>query len=223
MRVLLVEDDEDLGRAVVCALEEEGFGVHWEKGGSEGLYRAKEWDYDLIILDRMLPGLDGIGVLKQLRIRKRMPVLMLTALNTLQNRLEGLDGGADDYLGKPFELPELFARIRALLRRSSDWNEVGLEHRDVRLDPVAQKVYKGGAEVGLTASELDTVELLMSRKGKLVAKRILEDRLHEDSAEYQSNSLEVHIFRIRSKLGKDFIQTRRGLGYMIGGDEEGAS
>lgn len=210
MLILLVEDDEDLGRAVGRALEEEGFGVHWAKTGDEGLYRATDWDYDLVILDRMLPGLEGIELLRRLRARGRVPVLMLTALNRLSDRIEGLNGGADDYLGKPFELTELFARARALLRRSSQWNQAGLAHGDVRLDPIARRVFKGEAEVALTASELATVELLLARKGRTVSKQVLEDRLGREGVEINSNSLKVHIHRIGGN--SDGISSARGAG-----------
>lgn len=216
MLILLIEDDIDLGSAMVRELRAEGYRVEWEKTGGDGLFRAVEWDHDLVILDRMLPGMDGTEVLRRLRARKNeVPVLMLTALNTLPHRLQGLDGGADDYLGKPFELPELLARIRALLRRSSEWKEEGLVHGDVRCDPVKKQVFKGGAEVNLTASEFATVELLLARKGRPVSKQVLEERLHEDIGRFQPNSLEVHIHRIRTKLGHDFIQTKRGLGYLV--------
>lgn len=217
MRILLVEDDLDLGEALAAALSEDGFDTHWIKDGEEGLYQALEWDYDLVVLDRMLPGLAGLDVLKRLRRKKKVPVLMLTALSMVENRLEGFAGGADDYLAKPFELPELFARIRALLRRSSEWTETGMTHGEVRFDSMARKIFRSGVAVAMTASELATVELLLSRKGRAVSKQLLEDRLHSDGAEVSPNSLEVHIHRIRAKLGKDFIQTRRGLGYVVGG------
>lgn len=215
MLLLLIEDDEDLGRALVRALTEDGFEVRWILRGDEGLYRAKDWDHDLVILDRMLPGLEGLEVLKQLRARKRVPVLMLTALNSLQNRIEGFDGGADDYLGKPFELAELLARVRALLRRSSQWRENGLSHGNVRLDPGSRRAYLDGSEVALTASEFATVELMLSRRGRVISKQMIEDRLHTDGTEVGANSVEVHVHRIRAKLGRDFIQTRRGLGYIV--------
>ncbi|HVU22518.1 MAG TPA: response regulator transcription factor [Opitutus sp.] len=215
MVLLLVEDDEDLGRALTRALQEEGFTVHWTKQGDDGLYLAREWDCDLVILDRMLPGLDGLEILRRLRRDKRVPILMLTALNRVENRVEGLEGGADDYLGKPFELTELFARVRALIRRSSEWTAAGLVHGDIRLDPVDRKVFRAGTEVVLSASEFDTVELLLSRQGRTVSKQVLEDRLYSDGAEVGSNSLEVHIHRIRAKLGKEFIKTRRGVGYLV--------
>ncbi|MDZ4288017.1 MAG: response regulator transcription factor [Prosthecobacter sp.] len=211
----MIEDALDLGSAMVRELEEEGHKVAWETNGDDGLFRALEWDHDLIILDRMLPEMDGMEVLRRLRAKKRVPVLMLTALNTLRDRLHGLDGGADDYLGKPFELPELLARIRALLRRSSEWSDECLVHGDLRLDMESKQAFKAGAEVVLTASEFATVELLLSRRGRPVSKQILEERLHEDAERFHSNSLEVHIHRIRSKLGHDFIQTKRGFGYFV--------
>ncbi|HCN77324.1 MAG TPA: DNA-binding response regulator [Verrucomicrobiales bacterium] len=221
MLILLIEDDLDLGAAIVRELKAEGFAVEWERTGSGGLFRAIEWDHDLVILDRLLPGMDGTEVLRSLRKKKQVPVLMLTALNRLTDRVKGLDLGADDYLGKPFELAELLARIRALLRRSSAWSDEALTHGDLEFHFGAKRVFKGGKEVVLRASEFATVELLLSRKGRPVSKQVLEERLHEDFGKFQSNSLEVHIHRIRSKLGHDFIQTKRGLGYLVprlGGD-----
>ena len=215
MLILLIEDDIDLGSAMVREFKDEGYQVEWEKTGDDGLFRALEWDHDLIVLDRLLPGIEGMEVLRRLRAKKHVPVLMLTALHTLRHRLQGLDGGADDYLGKPFELPELLARIRALLRRSSEWSDECLIHGDVRFDPVKKQAFKDGVEVELTAIEFTTVELLLARKGQPVSKQVLEERLYEDIGRYQSNSLEVHIHRIRSKLGHDFIKTKRGFGYLV--------
>lgn len=223
MRILLVEDDTDLGEALVDALSENGFDLHWARDGEEGLYEAQEWDYDLIVLDRMLPGMDGLEILKRLRVKKKVPVLMLTALSMLECRLEGFADGADDYLGKPFELPELLARIRALLRRSSDWVETAIVHGEVRVEPGTRKVFRSGREVALTASEFATVELLLSRRGRPISKLALEDRLHGDGAEVSPNALEVHIHRIRGKLGKDFIQTRRGVGYVLAVETDGGN
>lgn len=215
MLILLIEDDLDLGAAIARELKAEGFAVEWERTGTDGLFRAIEWDHDLIILDRLLPGMDGFGVLRSLREKKHVPVLMLTALNRLVDRVKGLDLGADDYLGKPFELAELLARVRALLRRTSEWNGGALTHGDLHFDFGTKQVFRNGEEVVLRASEFATVELLLSRRGRPVSKQVLEERLHEDIEKIQSNSLEVHIHRIRSKLGHDFIQTKRGLGYLV--------
>ncbi len=215
MRLLLVEDDEDFGQSLVRALREQGYQVDWQKSGDVGLYQATEWDYDLLILDRMLPGLDGIRFLEKFRRNHTIPVLMLTALNTLEDRTEGLDQGADDYLGKPFDLPELFARIRALIRRAYGFSGQSLRCGELRLDPQSQQVFIGEHEVRLSPAEFRTVELLLLRKGRPVQRQTLEDRLLELSPDAQSNALEVHIHRIRQKLGKDFIQTRRGVGYLI--------
>lgn len=221
MLILLIEDDSDLGAAIVRELRAEGFQVEWEQTGNDGLFRALEWDHDLVILDRLLPGIDGFEVLQRLREKKSVPVLMLTALNRLVDRVKGLNLGADDYLGKPFELAELLARVRALLRRSSDWSDESLVYGDLQFNLQSKQVFKNGEEVMLRASEFSTVELLLSRKGRPVSKQVLEERLHDDIGKFQSNSLEVHIHRIRTKLGHDFIQTKRGLGYLVprlGGD-----
>jgi len=213
--VLLIEDDEDLGGSVELALSEEGYTVEWIRRGDLGLYRAAEWEADLVVLDRMLPGIDGFTVLKSLRKTKDTPVLMLTALNTLENRLEGLDAGADDYLGKPFELPELLSRVRALLRRSDSSSSKILEHDGLRIDLSTQRVWLMGEKIALTRSEFITLEVLLRKKGRPVSRKILEDYLYRDLDEFSPNALDVHIHRIRKKLGNQLIVTRRGIGYEI--------
>jgi len=214
MNVLLIEDDEDLGAGIVEALGMAGYEVHWQRCGDEGLYRALEWESDLIILDRMLPGQNGMQVLRNLRKRKDTPVLMLTALNTLQNRIEGLDGGADDYLGKPFELPELLARVRALTRRAFGMADQELRCRDLRLQPTSGRAFRGETEIRLTLAELRTLEFLLLRQGRIVTRMQLEDLLAEDG-EIRSNTLDVHMHRLRGKLGEGIIETRRRQGYLI--------
>jgi len=213
--VLLIEDDEDLGGSVELALSEEGYTVEWIRRGDLGLYRATEWEADLVILDRMLPSMDGFSILKSLRKTKNTPVLMLTALNTLEHRLEGLDAGADDYLGKPFELPELLSRVRALLRRSYGSSSEILEHDGLRIDLSTQRVWLMGEEIALTRSEFITLEVLLRKKGRPVSRKILEDYLYRDLDEISPNALDVHIHRIRKKLGNQLIVTRRGVGYEI--------
>lgn len=215
MLILLVEDDEDLGRELAGVLRHEGHDVVWEKTGAEGLYRAREWEYDLVILDRMLPGMDGLQVLAKLRRHKSIPVMMLTALGSTQHRVEGLDGGADDYMGKPFELEELLARIRALSRRPGNVSGPRLTWRDITLDTTSHMLSRAGKTIPLTHNEYATVEFLLMRKGRPIPAATLEDRINLDDREFRSNAVEVLIHRIRQKVGKDFIKTRRGFGYMV--------
>lgn len=215
MLILLIEDDEDFGSALTEALREKGYDVDWRKSGDEGLYRASEWEHDLVVLDRMLPGMDGIEVLRNLRARKTVPVLMLTALNSPADRVEGLDSGADDYLGKPFELPEFFARIRALSRRLKTPENTPPSSGELRLEPHTRQVFFGDQEVPLTPTEYRVVEMLLLRRGRLVSRQILEDRLAGGGAERGENVLDVVIHRVRQKLGRETIRTRRGLGYLI--------
>ena len=216
MDILFIEDDEDLGSAVVEALERHGYRVRWERDGRDGLYRAREWDPDLVILDRMLPGLSGMDVLEGLRRKKRTPVLMLTALNTAENRVEGLETGADDYLGKPFDLAELLARIRALLRRSADMADEQLRCGDLRLLPFSRQVFRGERELTLTPVEYDTLELLLQRRGRVVSRLLIEDRMTGgEDRDVPPGALDVHMHRLRKKVGADLIRTRRGQGYLI--------
>lgn len=215
MRLLLVEDDEDFGQSLRAALQDEGYSVDWTRTGLEGQHKASEWEYDLVILDRMLPEMDGTSILRGLRKKSSVPVLMLTALNTAEHRAQGLDLGADDYLGKPFELQELFARLRALLRRSYGIGTDGIQCGQVRLVPATRQVFLEGREVVLSAAEVRIIEILLLRQGRTVSHMALNDRLGDFAAELTPNALEVCIHRIRKKLGKDFIQTRRGLGYVI--------
>lgn len=214
MNVLLIEDDEDLGGGIVEALERAGYTVNWQRCGDEGLYRALEWESDLIVLDRMLPGKNGIQILKELRKKKDTPVLMLTALNTLQHRIEGLDHGADDYLGKPFELPELLARVRALTRRAFKMDGQQLCNGDLRLLSGSGRVFRGDTEIRLTPAELLTLEFFLLRLGRIVTRMQLEDLLAEDD-EIRTNTLDVHIHRLRGKLGDELIETRRRQGYLM--------
>ena len=196
-------------------LKAEGYEVTWVMEGREGLYQAKEWDWDLIVLDRMLPDLNGLEVLTGVRKSKSTPVLMLTALNMVEHRLEGLDGGADDYLGKPFEFRELLSRLKALARRAYGWRGEVLEHGDLILSPETRRVTKGTVDLTLTAPEFNTLEYLMLRRGRLVERRRLEDLLGDDGEEVLPNTLDVHMHRLRAKIGREVIETKRGQGYLI--------
>lgn len=215
MRVLVVEDEPLLLQGLGQAFREEGYAVDVAADGEDGLFKALQWDYDAVILDLMLPKLDGHEVLRRLRVRKKTPVLILTARDAVSDRVHGLDGGADDYLVKPFQLAELTARIRALIRRSAGTASSSLEVGNVIVDLAARRVTLSGADVELNAREFSLVELLVLHRGRLVSRTMIYDHLFDESHDTMSNLVDVYVSRIRSKLGKDFITTRRGLGYIV--------
>lgn len=215
MRLLVVEDEPDLLRAIWSYLTDDGYAVDMATEGQEGLTKALAWDYDAIVLDVMLPRLDGWSVLSQLRQKKKTPVLMLTARDALQDRVRGLDAGADDYVIKPFEMDELSARLRALIRRAANTPKPTVEIGDVRIDLAAKQVLKGGESANLTATEYSLVEFLVLHRGQLVTRPMLYNHLFDEYEDSMSNLLDVHVSNVRRKLGKDFITTRRGLGYLI--------
>lgn len=215
MRILIIEDEQDLRTVVARALREEGYAIDEAADGDEGLHKATTWPYDAIVLDLMLPRRDGWDVLAQLRRKHKTPVLILTARDALRDRLRGLDGGADDYLVKPFELAELFARIRALIRRSAGEAASLIELGAVAVDTRARRVTRGGAPVVLTAREYALVEFLALRRGQVVSRTEMYDHLFDENEDSMSNLLDVHVSNVRKKLGKDFIETRRGQGYLI--------
>jgi two-component system OmpR family response regulator len=215
MRVLVVEDEPQLLRALAQALREDGYAVDEALDGTEGLYKAQNWDYDAILLDLMLPAKDGWEVLGQLRRRRKTPVLILTARDALADRVRGLDAGADDYLVKPFELPELLARLRALIRRSAGQADSVITWGEVEIDTRTRQLLYRGEPVVLTAREYALVELLALHRGKLVTRTQIYDHLFDENDDSLSNVVEVHVSNIRKKLGKDFISTRRGQGYLI--------
>jgi two-component system, OmpR family, response regulator len=215
MRVLAVEDEPDLLGSLLKALREDGYAVDGAPDGEEGLYKAESYDYDAVVLDIMLPGIDGWEVLSRLRKTKKTPVLMLTARDAVRDRVRGLDSGADDYLVKPFELSELLARLRALIRRSASQAQPLLEIGHVTIDTAARKVSRQGQEVLLTAREYTLLEFLALHRGELVTRTMLYDHLFDENDDTLSNLLDVHVSNLRKKLGHDFITTRRGHGYCI--------
>ncbi|HSY19124.1 MAG TPA: response regulator transcription factor [Candidatus Acidoferrales bacterium] len=215
MRILVVEDEPRLLRNLVKALREEGYAVDAAGDGEDGLFKAGSFNYDAIILDVMMPKLDGWGMLEQLRKKKRTPVLMLTARDSHGDRVKGLDTGADDYLVKPFDLSELLARLRALIRRSANQTNSKIEIRDVVLDTRARTAAKAGTPVVLTAREFAILEYLAFHRGKVISRAELYEHLFDENDDTLSNLLDVHIFSIRKKLGADLIATRRGQGYCI--------
>ena len=215
MRVLAVEDEPDLLNSLMKALREDGYAVDGAPDGDEGLFKAESYDYDAIVLDIMLTGIDGWELLRRLRKTKKTPVLMLTARDAVRDRVRGLDTGADDYLVKPFELPELLARLRALIRRAASQAESRLKIGDLVIDTAARIVSRRGEEIVLTAREYSLLEYLALHRGKLVTRTMLYDHLFDENDSTLSNLLDVHVFNLRKKLGHDFITTRRGHGYCI--------
>lgn len=215
MRILLVEDEPRLSRSLARALREAGYAVDTAETGDDGLFKAEGCDYDAVVLDVMLPGLDGWQVLERLRRSKATPVLMLTARDTPRDRVRGLDTGADDYLVKPFDLDELLARLRALIRRSAGQARATLFVRDVVIDTRARTVTRDGQTIGLTAREYAILEYLALHRGEVITRTALYEHLFDDSEDTLSNLLDVHVFSIRKKLGAEMITTRRGQGYCI--------
>ncbi len=217
MRLLLVEDDELIGDGLQVGLTQAGYRVDWVTDGSHADQALQNEGFDLLVLDLGLPGEDGMAVLAKLRRRgDALPVLILTARDTVSDRVQGLDGGADDYLVKPFNLDELTARLRAIQRRRDGGRADPLiRHGDLELDPAAKRVTLAGAPVELTARELAILEALLVRIGKVQSRERLEEALYGWDEGVESNAIEVYIHHLRKKLGKDLIRTLRGVGYMI--------
>lgn len=215
MRVLLVEDHPRLRQSLARSLRKAGYAVDEADEGQEGLYKAEDYDYDAIVLDVMLPVMDGWTVLERLRTRKKTPVLMLTARDSVEDRVRGLDAGADDYLPKPFEMPELLARLRALIRRAAGEAVSEIDLGEFSLDQNAKKLKRGDEVVSVTAEEFKLIEFLALHRGKVISRTQLYEHLFDEAESSMSNILDVKVSRIRSKLGRGFITTHRGLGYSI--------
>lgn len=215
MRLLLVEDDLALQGSLAAALREEGYAVDTAADGDEGLAKAQDNSYDAIILDVMLPKLDGWQVLARLRPAQRTPVLMLTARDTVSDRVKGLDHGADDYLVKPFDLDELLARLRAIIRRSAGSSHSTLSIGPLTLDTSARRVEIDQTPVSLTAREYSLLEYLALHRSKVVSRTELYEHLFDEDDDTMSNLLDVHVSNLRKKLGHNLIMTRRGHGYCI--------
>jgi two-component system OmpR family response regulator len=215
MRILIVEDNPQLLRSLSTALREEGYAVDTAEAGDVGLSAAQSRDYDAVILDVMLPRLDGWEVLERLRATKGTPVLLLTARDAPEDRVRGLDTGADDYLVKPFDLSELLARLRALIRRAAGQAASTIELGDVVLDMRAKTVTRAGEPIALTAREYAILEFLALRRGEVVTRAILHEHVFEESYDGLSNTIDVHVFHVRRKIGRDLIVTRRGQGFCV--------
>lgn len=216
MRLLLVEDDTMIGESVLDLLRADGYAVDWVKDGEMADTALLAGSYDLVLLDLGLPRIDGLEVLRRLRGRQdRIPVLIATARDSVQQRIEGLDAGADDYVLKPYDLDELLARIRALVRRASGRAEPIYEHKGVSINPVTREVTAGGQAVVLSAREWAVLEPLLARPGRVLSRAQLEEKLYSWRDEVSSNAVEVYIHGLRKKLGPDLIVNVRGVGYMV--------
>jgi two-component system OmpR family response regulator len=216
MRLLLVEDDTMIGEAVLDLLRAEHYAVDWVKDGEMAETALRAQAYDLLLLDLGLPKRDGLEVLRALRARKdRTPVLITTARDAVAQRIEGLDAGADDYLLKPYDLDEMLARIRALLRRAAGRAEPVYEHLGVSLNPATREASVGGQPVVLSAREWAVLEPLIARPGLVLSRAQLEEKLYGWRDGISSNAVEVYIHGLRKKLGADTILNVRGLGYMV--------
>ncbi|MDB2673409.1 response regulator transcription factor [Akkermansiaceae bacterium] len=215
MRVLVVEDQDDLREVVAETLREESFAVDESADGEEGLYKALNWDYDIVVLDVMMPIMDGWEVLEKLRKEKQTPVLMLTALDQVRDKVKGLNHGADDYLAKPFDLTELVARVRAVMRRKGGDHRPEVTVGNVTINTTAKTLRLGNQEVEVTAREFAMAELMIKHRDEVVTRDFLYDHLFDENDESMSNMLDVYVYKLRQKLGKNFIKTRRGQGYII--------
>jgi two-component system OmpR family response regulator len=215
VRLLVVEDEPELRQVIVQALGEDGFAVDAAANGEEGLFKALAWEYDAIVLDLMLPVKNGWEVLKVLRESRATPVLILTARDAVSDRVRGLDSGADDYLVKPFSIVELLARLRALIRRAAGHASPVVEIGPVTIDLVSRTVTKSGQAIPLTAREYALVEILALHRGKLITRTTIYDHLFGEDDDSLSNLVDVHVSHIRKKLGANFIETRRGQGYIV--------
>ncbi len=220
MRILVVEDEPDLLRTIAQVLREDGYAVDEAPDGQEGLYKATSWTYDAIVLDLLMPKLTGWEVLDKLRKTHSTPVLILTARDGVNDRVRGLDGGADDYLAKPFHLVELKARLRSLIRRSVGVASSQIVVGELVVDTSAKTVVRGETLILLTPREFSLLELFALHRGEVVSRTQIYEHLFEETDDSLSNLIDVHVSNLRRKLGKDFITTRRGQGYIL---HEGAT
>jgi two-component system, OmpR family, response regulator QseB len=216
MRLLLVEDDAMIGESIRLGLKQDGFAVDWVQDGKSAEAALKHESYALLLLDLGLPRKAGLDVLRDLRAsNNRIPVLVLTARDGVADRILGLDSGADDYLAKPFDLDELSARIRALLRRQSGRTETVMRFAELELNPTTHQAFIADKEIPLSAKEFALLEALIDRAGAVLSRAQLEQRLYGWDEEVESNAVEVHIHNLRKKLGRDWIRNVRGIGYML--------
>ncbi|WCM92265.1 heavy metal response regulator transcription factor [Acidovorax sp. NCPPB 2350] len=230
MKLLVIEDEVKLAEYLRKGLSEEGFVVDVAHDGVDGLHRATEYAYDLIVLDRMLPGIDGLAVLAALRTRRQVPVLMLTAQGRVEDRVQGLQGGADDYLVKPFAFSELVARLHVLLRRAQGARAPAeatvLRMADLELDLIRRRAVRAGQRLDLTAKEFNLLSLLLRRQGEVLSRTELAEQVWDMNFDSETNVVEVAVRRLRAKLDQPFerplLHTVRGMGYVLEAREPGA-
>lgn len=225
MRILIVEDEKDLASIVKQGLEEEGYVVDVAHDGEEGLYMAENFPVDAIILDVMMPIMDGITVLNKLRKKgNSTPVILLTARDALVDKIKGLDTGADDYLTKPFVFQELLARIRSLLRRKGEVKQAVIKIDDLEINTASHEVRRGGKAVALSAREYALLEYMAYKKGVVLSRSDIVEHIYHEDKDMDSNVVDVYVNYLRNKIDKGakkkLIQTVRGAGYMLKGDEE---
>lgn len=220
MRILIIEDDEKLSRFIAKGLREEQYAVDVSHDGEDGSHWAMENEYDLVILDIMLPKMDGLSMCRLLREKGiNTPIIMLTARDNVEDRVNGLNAGADDYLTKPFSFEELLARVRALLRRSNTYKDEILKVSDLELNPTTRKVMRGGTEINLTGKEYALLEYFMRNEGKIVTETSIIEHVWDMNFESMTNTVNVYIHHLRSKIDRDFgeklIHTIRGRGFIF--------
>lgn len=224
MRLLLIEDDELLGDAVKTGLTQFGYVVDWLKDGESARLALKTESFDLVILDLSLPKLPGLSLLKNIRqAGNNTPVIILTARESVEERIQGLDAGADDYMFKPFDLNELSARIRALIRRSQGRAEPLLKYKNIILDPLAHTVLLNNTEINISRREFALLQKLLENAGHVLSREQLMQSIYSWDDDVDSNVLEVHIHNLRKKLQSDFIRTIRGIGYIAEKDSDAVS
>ncbi|MGE0116015.1 MAG: response regulator [Steroidobacteraceae bacterium] len=216
MRVLLVEDDSLLGKAVRTGLEQQDHAVDWVQDGAAAELALMTSDYAAMVLDIGLPRQDGMTLLRKIRAKgKQIPVVIITARDDIADRVAGLDSGADDFIVKPFDLQELGARLRAVVRRASGRASSDIVHGSLKVDPAARTVVLDGKPIPLTAREFAILTHLLEHRGRVLSKQQLQESLYSWSDEIESNTVEVHVHHLRRKLGRDLIKTMHGMGYMI--------
>lgn len=217
MRVLIVEDDELLADGIITNLQMNGYTADWVDNGEQAVHAIESESFDVVILDLGLPGIDGMEVLRRIRdARNNTPVLILSARDQLESRVKGLDHGADDYLLKPFDVLELNARLRALMRRVGGDRQPDIEWGDIKISPAEHKVYKSDCEIKLSPREYTLLHELGINRHRIMSKEQLESSLYGWTDDIGSNALEVHIHNLRKKLGNNIVKTIRGVGYSIG-------
>lgn len=216
MRILIVEDEETLANILKEGLTEEGYAVDVAYTGDDGLYMAETMPYDVIILDLMLPEIDGFTVLERLRAKGiETPVLILTARDSIDDKVKGLDKGADDYITKPFEFSELLARVRALIRRASGKRSPVIKIQNITINTSSREVFKNGKKIPLSAKEYAILLYLVTNQGRVVTREELTEHVYDWEKSIESNVIDVYINFLRKKLSKDLIETVRGVGYIV--------